>query len=91
MNSQTTGLQIASLLFGAIALGHVVRLLKHAQVHCRQLHDSTLDQRTAGRDRGAPEFLDVEVVEIGFESAAARPFANCKPDLIRAGVVTGAA
>ena len=32
MNSQTTGLQIASLLFGAIALGHVVRLLKHAQV-----------------------------------------------------------
>jgi hypothetical protein len=32
MNSQTTGLRIASLLFAAIALGHVVRLLKHAQV-----------------------------------------------------------
>ena len=31
MNSQTTGLRIASLLFAVIALVHVVRLLKHAQ------------------------------------------------------------
>ena len=32
MNSQTTGLRIASLLFAVIALAHVVRLIKHAQV-----------------------------------------------------------
>jgi hypothetical protein len=32
MNSQTTGLRIASLLFAVFALGHLVRLLKHAQV-----------------------------------------------------------
>jgi hypothetical protein len=32
MNSQKTGLRVASLLFAVIALGHLVRLLKHAQV-----------------------------------------------------------
>jgi hypothetical protein len=32
MNSQTTGLRIASLLFAVFALGHLARLLKHAQV-----------------------------------------------------------
>ena len=32
MNSQTTGLRVASLLFAVIALGHLVRLLQHAQV-----------------------------------------------------------
>jgi uncharacterized membrane protein len=32
MNSQRTGLRVASLLFAVIALGHLVRLLKHAQV-----------------------------------------------------------
>jgi len=32
MNSQRTGLRVASLLFAVIALGHLARLLKHAQV-----------------------------------------------------------
>ena len=50
-----------------------------------------MDQRAACRDRSAPEFLDVEVVEIGFESAAARPFAIRKPGLVLAGIVAGAA
>ncbi len=33
----------------------------------------------------------MEVVEIGFESVAARPFAICKPGLVLAGIVAGAA
>jgi hypothetical protein len=32
MNTQTTGLRVASLLFAVFALGHLVRLLKHAPV-----------------------------------------------------------
>jgi hypothetical protein len=32
MNSQTTGLRVASILFAVFALGHLVRLLKHSQV-----------------------------------------------------------
>jgi hypothetical protein len=32
MNSQTTGLRVAALLFALFALGHLLRLLKHAQV-----------------------------------------------------------
>ena len=32
MNSQTHGLRVASLIFAVIALGHLVRLLKHTQV-----------------------------------------------------------
>ena len=32
MSSQSTGLRVASLFFALFTLGHVVRLLKHAQV-----------------------------------------------------------
>jgi hypothetical protein len=32
MNSKTTGLRVASLLFALFALGHLARLLKHAPV-----------------------------------------------------------
>jgi hypothetical protein len=32
MTSQQTGLRVASVLFGIFAIGHIVRLLKHAQV-----------------------------------------------------------
>jgi hypothetical protein len=32
MNSQTTGLRVASLIFAIFALGHVARLYKHAKV-----------------------------------------------------------
>jgi hypothetical protein len=32
MNSQTTGLRVASVIFALFALGHIVRLIKHAQV-----------------------------------------------------------
>ena len=32
MNSQRTGLRVASIIFALFALGHIVRLLKHAQV-----------------------------------------------------------
>jgi hypothetical protein len=32
MNSPTTGLRVASVIFGIFALGHVLRLIKHAQV-----------------------------------------------------------
>jgi uncharacterized membrane protein YecN with MAPEG domain len=32
MNSPTTGLRIASVLFGIFAIAHVVRLINHAQV-----------------------------------------------------------
>ena len=32
MNSQTTGLRVASLVFALFALGHILRLIKHAQV-----------------------------------------------------------
>jgi hypothetical protein len=32
MNSQKTGLRIASIIFGIFAIGHLLRLLKQAQV-----------------------------------------------------------
>jgi hypothetical protein len=32
MNSPRTGLRVASILFGVFALGHLLRLIKHAQV-----------------------------------------------------------
>jgi len=32
MNSPTTGLRVASFLFGIFAIAHVVRLINHAQV-----------------------------------------------------------
>ena len=32
MNSQTTGLRVASIIFAIFALGHVLRLYKHAKV-----------------------------------------------------------
>ena len=32
MNSQETGLRVASILFGIFAIGHLVRLIKQAQV-----------------------------------------------------------
>jgi hypothetical protein len=32
MNSQRTGLRVASIIFGIFAIGHLVRLMKQAQV-----------------------------------------------------------
>jgi uncharacterized membrane protein YecN with MAPEG domain len=32
MNSPTTGLRVASVIFGIFAIGHLLRLIKHAQV-----------------------------------------------------------
>jgi hypothetical protein len=32
MNSPTTGLRVASIIFALFALGHLLRLIKHAQV-----------------------------------------------------------
>jgi hypothetical protein len=32
MNSQTTGLRVASIVFALFALGHILRLIKHARV-----------------------------------------------------------
>ncbi|HME88392.1 MAG TPA: hypothetical protein VKE30_04195 [Chthoniobacterales bacterium] len=32
MNSQRTGLQVASVIFGIFAIGHAVRLFNHAKV-----------------------------------------------------------
>jgi cytosine/uracil/thiamine/allantoin permease len=32
MNSPRTGLRVASIIFALFALGHLLRLLKHAQV-----------------------------------------------------------
>ena len=32
MNSQATGLRVASIVFALFALGHILRLIKHAQV-----------------------------------------------------------
>jgi len=32
MNSPTTGLRIASVIFGIFAIGHLLRLINHAQV-----------------------------------------------------------
>jgi len=32
MNSPTTGLRVASIIFGIFAIGHVVRLITHARV-----------------------------------------------------------
>jgi len=32
MNSPTTGLRVASIIFGILAIGHVLRLINHAQV-----------------------------------------------------------
>jgi len=32
MNSQRTGLQVAALIFAIFAIGHAVRLFKHAKV-----------------------------------------------------------
>jgi hypothetical protein len=32
MNSQKTGLRVASIIFGIFAIGHLVRLMKQAQV-----------------------------------------------------------
>jgi uncharacterized membrane protein YecN with MAPEG domain len=32
MNSPTTGLRVASIIFGIFAIGHILRLINHAQV-----------------------------------------------------------
>jgi hypothetical protein len=32
MNSPTTGLRVASVIFGIFAIGHLMRLINHAQV-----------------------------------------------------------
>jgi hypothetical protein len=32
MNSPTTGLRVASVIFGIFAIGHLLRLMNHAQV-----------------------------------------------------------
>ena len=32
MTSTTTGLRVASVIFGLVAIGHLLRLIKHAQV-----------------------------------------------------------
>lgn len=32
MSSQATGLRVASVVFALVALGHIVRLIKHAHV-----------------------------------------------------------
>jgi hypothetical protein len=32
MNSQRTGLRVASIIFGIFAIGHLIRLIKQAQV-----------------------------------------------------------
>ncbi|MGC2353633.1 MAG: hypothetical protein WA496_09560 [Candidatus Udaeobacter sp.] len=32
MNSPTTGLRVASIIFGIFAIGHLLRLINHAQV-----------------------------------------------------------
>jgi uncharacterized membrane protein YecN with MAPEG domain len=32
MNSPTTGLRVASVIFGIFAIGHLLRLISHAQV-----------------------------------------------------------
>jgi uncharacterized membrane protein YecN with MAPEG domain len=32
MNSEKTGLRVASIIFALFAFGHVLRLIKHAQV-----------------------------------------------------------
>jgi uncharacterized membrane protein YecN with MAPEG domain len=32
MNSPTTGLRVASIIFGIFAVGHLLRLISHAQV-----------------------------------------------------------
>jgi Flp pilus assembly protein TadB len=32
MNSPTTGLRVASIIFAIFAIGHLLRLIKHAQV-----------------------------------------------------------
>jgi len=32
MNSPTTGLRVASVIFGIFAIGHLLRLINHAQV-----------------------------------------------------------
>jgi len=32
MNSQKTGLRVASIIFGIFAIGHLLRLIKQAQV-----------------------------------------------------------
>jgi hypothetical protein len=32
MNSQRTGLRVASIIFAIFAIGHLLRLIKHAQV-----------------------------------------------------------
>ncbi|PYJ54306.1 MAG: hypothetical protein DME83_00125 [Verrucomicrobia bacterium] len=32
MNSQKTGLRVASIVFALFAVGHILRLIKHAQV-----------------------------------------------------------
>ena len=40
MNSQTTGLRVASIVFALFALGHILRLIKHAQVTVGTCHIS---------------------------------------------------
>jgi hypothetical protein len=32
MNSTTTGLRVASVIFGLVAIGHLLRLINHCQV-----------------------------------------------------------
>jgi hypothetical protein len=33
MNSQRNGLRVASVIFGLIALAHIIRLFKHAKIN----------------------------------------------------------
>lgn len=33
MNSQRTGLRVASVLFGLVTIAHIVRLFKHAKIN----------------------------------------------------------
>jgi hypothetical protein len=40
MNSQRTGLRVASILFAIFAIGHLIRLIKQRPSDCRDAHDS---------------------------------------------------
>jgi hypothetical protein len=58
MNSQATGLKVAAIIFALFALGHVVRLFKHAKVMVAT-HQIPMAGELGGSDHCRTEHLDV--------------------------------
>ena len=63
MNSPTTGLRVASVIFGIFAIGHLLRLINHAQVMSER-HTISNGPKLGRADRCRHSlYLDVATLE----------------------------